>query len=189
MQEDRLGLVERWFGGTELGVHISTLAGYMMAQVRMRGRGCVPVDRTSNHVRHSCHWWHAPPPHTHTRKRPDTHADLDALFLFFTVMSPFLTASVSAPSPPPPPRTHIRNAMQDLNTEHLVQLVTVPPPALATTGGATDKALAKKAADEDAACYLPPYFEKHAAEILRDREATLTEEAACRSYVTCVPLL
>ncbi len=34
LQEDRVGLVERWFGGSELGVHISTLAGYMMAQVR-----------------------------------------------------------------------------------------------------------------------------------------------------------
>jgi hypothetical protein len=103
-QEDRLSLEERWFGGAELGVHISTVAGYMMAQ--------------------------------------------------------------------------------DLNTEHLVQLVTVPaePLKVVNASGEGQGALVgKKAVDVDSDCYLPQYFEKHAEEILRSREAGLDSDAACRS--------
>ena len=80
--------------------------------------------------------------------------------------------------------------MQDTNTEHLVQLVTIPPEPLKVVnalGQGQDTAVVRRVVEQDAGCYLPAYFERHAADILRDREAALDPDAALRSYVGTAP--
>ncbi len=74
-----------------------------------------------------------------------------------------------------------------------MKLVTQPPrDPVPPVAGAADKALTvpKKghgpSSDDESSCYLPSYFDRHAAELTRNRDDVEDEDAMQLSYVSPV---